>query len=222
VGHQVQIGRERERRAVRVARHAVAEGDGQLRGQVGQARLAVEGLAVVDNADGALDAVVVRRQGAQHARRTGDRPSLDERGRIERAVAVEHPQVGAIGLDGPQTLDRDGWPVHVFPPRIEDPPVGHDRWGEVVHVVRRQHADARTISFHTMERGDGRHIAEHEPLRPSRHEGDAAIGQPARVEVVVGAIGELGQPRAIGAAAEQMVGLARLLPREHDLASVER
>ena len=172
--------------------------DVDLGRQVADAGGGVVAVGDVDDADGAAAGAVVAGEDAEDFGRAGDGARLHEGGRAEHAVAEEAGQAGAVRVDGPEALDRDGGLVHVFPARVDDAAIVQHARGEIVHDVGREPGHARAVALHAMQDADRRHPAIGEARRAGGEEGDAAVGQPAGVVVVVRAVGELAQLRAVG------------------------
>jgi hypothetical protein len=102
----------------------------------------------IDDPDRAAAGSVVAGQRTQHRARAGDRLGLDERRRVQYAVAEESLQHGAVGVDRPEALDRYGRAVHVLPTPVDDASIVHHGGREVVQVVRRNLTLIRTVGIH--------------------------------------------------------------------------
>ena len=208
-------------RAVGADRHLA---DVHLRRHVGDGLLRVAAFSRVDDADRAAAPAVVSRHRAEHAARApGDGAGFDESRRAKHAIAEVAGEHRAVGMDGPQFLDGDRRPIDVLPAAVDDAAVFHHRGSEVVQVVGADPPHVAAVGVHAMEHTHGRVPAVGELRIAGREEGDAAVRQPAGVEVVMVAGGELPRLAALDRNGEEMKRLRhRFLPGEEHGLAVER
>ena len=152
----------------------------------------------------------------------------------ERVVAVRRARIGAVRPGHPEPRAQAVLAVGVIPARV-------DQLAFVVHArvplgrfVVAQRRDVRAVGVHGEQRvGAHLQIAEAANVAapPLRDERDAPVRQPARVEVVHVAVGQLRQLRAVhvdleqvedGPGREDPLVLAVGGPGEDDLPPVER
>ena len=165
----------------------------------------VGALRRIDRHDPAAARTVVVGRRGDHLVRAGNRLGVHERARRDHAVAVEAGQPRAVRVDRPEALDRAGRPVDVFPAGVDDPPVVEHRGREVHQVVGRQPLLLRAVALHAVQNRRGDHVAVGIGRFAVGDERDAAVGQPARVEVVVRAVGQLRQAGAVDVDLEDLV-----------------
>ena len=99
-------------------------------------------------------------------------------------------------------------------------PVGQHAGREIVDRVRRNAADVPAVRVHRVEHGDGKGIVtQDDALAAGRDKGDAAVGQVARVHVVVRRIGDPAEVLSVHAALVDQVrlGRSRLVREEQPL-----
>jgi len=88
--------------------------------------------------------------------------------------------------------------VHILPACVGHRAIGENARREVVHRVRRDTPHVAAVPRHGVEHRHGeRVVAQDHPAATGRDEHDAAIGQIARVDVVILAVRELPSPRAV-------------------------
>ncbi len=207
-------------RAVAADRHLA---DVHLRRYVGDGLLRVAAFPRVDDPDRAAAAAVVSGHRAEHAARAaGDGAGFDECRRAKHAIAEVAGQHRAVGMNGPQFLDGDRRPIHVLPAAVDDAAVFHHRGREVVQVVGADPPHVAAVGVHPMEHSHGRVPAVGELRIAGREEADAAVRQPAGVEVVMVAGGEPPRWAALDRNREEMERLLhRFLPGEEHRLGVE-
>ena len=188
---------------------------------------------------------VRRAQRHELVRRAGDGPSVDQRRRQRDVVAVDLLRRRAVGPHRPEAFYADRALVHVFPARVEQPAVGQHRGRGLADRAVAELLEVLAVAIHPVEDGCGEivgAVAEDAELAARGDEGDAAIGQVARLHVVgamvvvredavvadqIGLVrrweGQLAQVLAVHADLEEAVALLRgALPSENDFFRVER
>ena len=157
------------------------------------------------------------RRPARRCRR--ESAGVHERARREYAVAVETGQARAVRVDRPQALNRACRPVDVFPASVNDPPVVQDRRRKVHQVVRGQPPLVPAVAVHPVQDRRGDDVAVGIGRLAVGDKGDPAVRQPARVEVVVGAVRQLFESRPVDGDAKQVV-VARFVGIPRDVLDV--
>ena len=150
-----------------------------------------------DRGDAAvLVAAVAGREGGDDLVGAGDRLGVDhDDARVH--VAVVDGLGRAVGVHGPQVVELDLAAVDVFPAGVEDAAVGQHPGRVVVLGVGRDALDVRAVGVAAVEDADLGHPAVDPAVAAGGDEDDVAVGQVGGLEVVVRAVGELAQARAV-------------------------
>ena len=110
--------------------------------------------------------------------------------------------------------------VHIIPARVDDHAVVVDARLPLVGLVQAQRHDVRAVIEHAVQRkgGDLAPVAAAKAAAPFRNESDPPIRQPARIEVVHRAVRKLHEAGAVGVAAEDVKGRARVPDTDRGIA----
>ena len=162
----------------------------------------------IDHADGPgmLALAVPGREARHHLVGTGNRLGVDHHG-PGMLVAVPDHLGGAVGVLGPEMVVVHLAAIHVFPAGVKNPSVGERPGRIVLLVVARDRTDVVPVAVAAVHDGHLGQPAIDPPLAAGGHEDDVAVGQVGRLEIIIVAVGELAQARAVGADFEEMVGL---------------
>ena len=139
----------------------------------------------VEASDRAVDAVVVRGEGADDAIVVGELLGLDERRRIDGLVAKPEGHLAPVRILRPERLAVGQIPVHIAPARVEDAPVGQRAEIEVGQRIGAQSAHVPAIRVHHVQMRTGPRLADRVVARRARgDEGDPTVGKVDRTRVV--------------------------------------
>ena len=141
---------------------------------------------------------------------TRDRLGLVAGPGLRGVVAEEDRRIGPVGVAGPQAVELGGVAVHVIPARVDDPAVVQTDGMPLVGFVKRQRPDVPAVGVHAVQRVDqfrAAAAAAELAAAPRGHERDAAVGKRTGIEIVVRAVGELAQPRAVGIHRQDVKGV---------------
>ena len=167
--------------------------------------LAVRVHGRIEHADRPARDRVVRRSNEGDLPAAGDGLSLESAVRFRRRVAPDRGGIGAVGVYRPEVLVGDGVAINVVPAREQNLAGIGDGREPFADVVEGEDAQAGAVGVHPVQRVAVPAVAEARPeaariaAPPRRDEREAAIGQPARHQVVVAAARELAQSAAIDA-----------------------
>jgi len=118
-----------------------------------------------------------------------------------RVIAEDLSRFRAVRVGGPDAVEMGGRPVHVVPADIGDAPVVQHLRMPLAGLVSGK-TPYRPVRVQPVQRVGGQRfpgiVAAREPAAPGGHEGDAAIGQRAGIEVIVGAVGQRAQIPSVG------------------------
>ena len=191
-------------------------GDGPSEGQV------VGAFAGIDHRDDSVmfPAAVAGRKNRHDFLRLRDRLGIDhDRGGMHVAV-IDH-LAGPIRVRGPKVMIVHLRTVDVFPSLIQQASVGQRPRRVVVLEIRRNGADVRTVCVAAVQHGHLGQPALDPTIAAAGYEDDPVVGQVTGLEVVMGAVGQLPQIRAIHIDfVEVIVGRFCFAVRKEDLLSV--
>ena len=166
------------------------------------ARDGVQSVAVgVDEHERAAHVRMVRPGDERNLVRAWDRLRLEAGVDSLRVVAKHDARVRSIGIAGPEPVVVRSRAVHVVPSGVDDAAVGQDRRVPLVGLVEGERSHVPAGRVHPVQRvrrqGLPRIVTPPEPAATRGHEGDPAVPAGARIEIVVAALGELPQIRAV-------------------------
>ena len=142
-------------------------------------------------------------------RRAGDRPHVQLHVGTSLArgvVAVQRPRVAAIERGDPRHVRNAAVTVHVIPTRPDDAAVVRNAGIPLVAVVEAEAVDTAAVGVHVVEVVQRAGAAATQVAAASlADERQPTIGQPAGVEIVPGAVGQLLQARAVHVDLEDVV-----------------
>ncbi len=195
VDAQVVVLAERPGRAVGLAA-ALALGEADLRREAAhRAHAVVVRDLRVDDHQRAVGLAVVRRGEATNFGEPGiarTSSSMSGRRLARGEVAVQRARVAAVERGDPRHVRDAAVAVHVIPARPDDAAVVGHAGMPLVAVVEAQAVDVAAVGGHVVERVErAGPAAAQVAAAPLADEGDPAVGQPARVEIVPRAVGQL-------------------------------
>ena len=196
VGDQEMVARDRVRIAERIL---VRPAHLVLRPRVGRdvrdRRRIERPLGPVDQRDRAV-VVAVRDERADQLLRAGHLARLAVA--VGRVVAEDQLRVRAVGADGPERVAEVGALVQVLRAGPQDAAVAHHRRLPLAQVGMGKTPQVRAVGVHAVQHVGLRPPAEEADLAPRGDEGQAAVGQGHRVEIVERPVGQLPQAGAVG------------------------
>ena len=154
--------------------------------------------------------VLVRSRNGPHVH-LHPRPGLP----LDRIVAVITAGIAPVGKAVPEMMRHVRVPIHVIPARIDEHAVVIDAGLPLLGFMKAEAGDVAAVGRHRVQRV-GRGIvgrrgtaASQVAAPPLGNERDPAIGQPARIEFVPGAVRQLHQSRTVDAHAENVIAGSR-------------
>ena len=170
-------------------------------------RLGIEPSGSVNDPDGAASGPVVACHRANDLARTRDLPRLHERAGRDDSIAEVHRQIRPVGVDRPETLDRNSGFVDIFPATVNYASVAKRIRRKIIEVIGRYLTDICPVRVHPIHHTN-RGVPAVGELRQARaQEGDPAVREPAGVVVVPETVGNPFQSGPVSAYGPKMVSL---------------